>query len=103
MCPVSKLKFDPEYKSIYAQESPKVKRIAENMELYGYDVSQVIIINPSWHILDGNSRREALDLLEKKIEKVKKTERTPDDLDELDKSNKLYIPYVKYILNELKK
>ncbi len=70
MCPVSKLKFDPEYKSIYAQESPKVKRIAENMELYGYDVSQVIIINPSWHILDGNSRREALDLLEKKIEKV---------------------------------
>ncbi len=70
MCPLSKLKFDPEYKSIYAQESLKVKRIAENMEMYGDDVSQVIIINPSWHILDGNSRREALDLLEKKIEKV---------------------------------
>ncbi|MCQ2242491.1 ParB N-terminal domain-containing protein [Treponema sp.] len=70
MCAVGKLKFDPEYKAIYAQEAQKVQRIAEDMREHGYDQSQIIIINKDYLILDGNSRKEALDSLEGQITKV---------------------------------
>lgn len=70
ICPVEKLKFDPEYKAIYAQEAQKVQRIADDMREHGYDQSQVIIINKDYLILDGNSRKEAIDSLAGQITKV---------------------------------
>lgn len=69
-CPVSKLKFDSEYKSIYKQNIKKVSRIADDMKLHNYDNSQPIIINPDFVILDGYSRYEAISLLDGLITEV---------------------------------
>lgn len=69
-CPVSKLKFDEEYKQIYKQLPSKVSRIAEHMRKFGYDNSQPIIISPDYRILDGYSRIDAINSLNGLITKV---------------------------------
>ncbi len=88
MCPVSKLKFDPDYQKIYNQEPEKVKRIAADM-INGYDNSQPIIINSNYEILDGYSRYEAIKLLNGKITEIPVSMKKFDSRDQ----------YIKYILH----
>lgn len=88
-CPVSKLRFDDEYKKIYKQMPAKVTRIAEHMRLYGYDNSQPIIISPDYRILDGYSRYDALMALNGLIKNVPVIIKDFETRDE----------YIKYILH----
>lgn len=87
--PVSKLKFDSEYKGIYKQNLQKVSRIAEDMKLHGYDNSQPIIINSQYAILDGYSRYDAIASLEGLISEVPVVIKNFKTRDE----------YIKYILH----
>jgi len=56
MVDISKLKFDKDFKELFAQEPDKVERIAADMMERGYDKSQPIIVTKDFAILDGNSR-----------------------------------------------
>ncbi|MBO4859766.1 MAG: ParB N-terminal domain-containing protein [Treponema sp.] len=56
MVEISKLKFDKDFKELFAQEPEKVERIAEDMKVHGFDKSQPIIVTKDFSILDGNSR-----------------------------------------------
>ncbi|MBR5965781.1 MAG: ParB N-terminal domain-containing protein [Treponema sp.] len=56
MVDISKLKFDKDFKELFAQEPDKVERIAVDMMERGYDKSQPIIVTKDFAILDGNSR-----------------------------------------------
>ena len=44
MVEISKLKFDKDFKELFAQEPEKVERIAQVMKEHGYDKSQPIIV-----------------------------------------------------------
>lgn len=56
MVSVDKLHFDKDYKAVFKQEEDKVKRIAEDMKIHGYDKSQPLIVDKNLGILDGSSR-----------------------------------------------
>ncbi len=56
MVGIEKLKFDEDFKELFAQEPDKVERIYQDMLIRGYDNSQPIIATKDGHILDGNSR-----------------------------------------------
>lgn len=56
MVEISKLKFDKDFKELFAQEPEKVERIAQDMKEHGFDKSQPIIVTKDGSILDGNSR-----------------------------------------------
>jgi len=56
MVDISKLKFDKDFKELFAQEPDKVERIAANMKEHGYDKSMPIIVTKNFTIIDGNSR-----------------------------------------------
>ncbi|EID84291.1 putative transcriptional regulator [Treponema sp. JC4] len=56
MVEISKLKFDKDFKELFAQEPEKVERIAQDMKKHGFDKSQPIIATKDGSILDGNSR-----------------------------------------------
>lgn len=56
MVEVSKLKFDKDFKELFAQEPEKVERIATDMKTHGFDKSQPLIVTKDFAILDGNSR-----------------------------------------------
>ena len=56
MVEISKLKFDKDFKELFAQEPEKVERIAQDMKEHGFDKSQPIIVTKDDSILDGNSR-----------------------------------------------
>lgn len=56
MVDIAKLKFDKDFKEMFAQEPDKVERIAANMKEHGYDKSQPIIVTKDFAILDGSSR-----------------------------------------------
>ena len=56
MVEISKLKFDKDFKELFAQEPEKVERIAHDMKEHGFDKSQPIIATKDGSILDGNSR-----------------------------------------------
>ena len=53
---ISNLKFDKDFKELFAQEPEKVERIAHDMKEHGFDKSQPIIATKDGSILDGNSR-----------------------------------------------
>lgn len=89
MCPVSKLKIDTTYKGIYKQLPNKIRKIAEDMRRNSYDLSQIIIINPQFVVLDGYSRLEAIKLLNGSIKEVPV----------LIKDFKTRDEYIKYILH----
>lgn len=56
MVEISKLKFDKDFKELFAQEPEKVERIAQDMKKRGFDKSQPIIVTKDGSILDGSSR-----------------------------------------------
>lgn len=56
MVEISKLKFDKDFKELFAQEPDKVERIYQDMLIKGFDKSQPIIVTKDNCILDGNSR-----------------------------------------------
>lgn len=56
MVEISKLKFDKDFKELFAQEPDKVERIYQDMLIRGFDKSQPIIVTKDNCILDGNSR-----------------------------------------------
>ena len=56
MVSVDKLHFDKDYKAVFKQGEDKVKRIAEDMKIHGYDKSQPLIVDKNLGILDGSSR-----------------------------------------------
>lgn len=56
MVEISNLKFDKDFKELFAQEPEKVERIAHDMKEHGFDKSQPIIATKDGSILDGNSR-----------------------------------------------
>ena len=56
MVNINKLKFDKNFKELFAQEPEKVERIARDMKEHGFDKSQPIIVTKDFSILDGNSR-----------------------------------------------
>lgn len=56
MVEISKLKFDKDFKELFAQEPEKVERIMQDMKEHGFDKSQPIIATKDGSILDGNSR-----------------------------------------------
>ena len=56
MVAISNLKFDKDFKELFAQEPEKVERIAHDMKEHGFDKSQPIIATKDGSILDGNSR-----------------------------------------------
>ena len=56
MVEISKLKFDKDFKELFAQEPEKVERIAQDMKEHAFDKSQPIIVTKDDSILDGNSR-----------------------------------------------
>ena len=56
MVEISKLKFDKDFKELFAQEPDKVERIYQDMLNRGFDKSQPIIVTKDNCILDGNSR-----------------------------------------------
>ena len=56
MIDINKLKFDKDFKELFAQEPEKVERIAQNMKEHGFDKSQPIIVTKNLLILDGNSK-----------------------------------------------
>lgn len=62
MVELSKLKSDADFKGLFPQEQDKVKRIADDMLVRGFDKSQPIILTKDWSILDGNSRRLAAEI-----------------------------------------
>lgn len=56
MVEILNLKFDKDFKELFAQEPEKVERIAHDMKEHGFDKSQPIIATKDGSILDGNSR-----------------------------------------------
>ena len=56
MVEISRLKFDKDFKELFAQEPEKVDRIAQDMREHGFDKSQPTIVTKDFSILDGNSR-----------------------------------------------
>ena len=56
MVSIEKLSFEKDYKAVFKQEEDKVKRIAEDMKIHGYDKSQPLIVDKNLGILDGSSR-----------------------------------------------
>lgn len=56
MVEINKLKFDKDFKELFAQEPDKVERIYQDMLTKGFDKSQPIIATKEGYILDGNSR-----------------------------------------------
>lgn len=56
MVEISRLKFDKDFKELFAQEPEKVERIAQDMKERGFDKSQPIIVTKDFSIVDGNSR-----------------------------------------------
>ena len=56
MVEISRLKFDEDFKELFAQEPEKVERITQDMKEHGFDKSQPIIVTKDFSILDGNSR-----------------------------------------------
>lgn len=56
MIKISSLKFDKDFKDLFAQEPEKVERIVEDLKAHGFDRSQPIIVTKDFSILDGYSR-----------------------------------------------
>ena len=56
MIKISSLKFDKDFKDLFAQEPEKIERIVKDLKAHGFDKSQPIIVTKDLSILDGNSR-----------------------------------------------
>ena len=56
MVEISRLKFDKDFKELFAQEPEKLERIERDLKEHGFDKSQPLIVTKDFSILDGNSR-----------------------------------------------
>ena len=56
MVDISTLKFDRDFKAVFAQEDDKVLEIARDMKVSGFDKTRPIIVTEGFYIVDGHSR-----------------------------------------------
>jgi ParB-like chromosome segregation protein Spo0J len=67
MVPLSKLQINDEYQAVFTQEGEKIKRIAEDIKVNGFDKTQPIVVLPDFTIVDGHTRYFAAQEIEKNL------------------------------------